>query len=45
LDVAEVAVGEADFAEEHGATVSELWDEVSELMAGIGLRDRGRSGE
>jgi hypothetical protein len=41
LDIAEGFVGEADLSEEHGSSVPKLGNEVSELMAGVGLRDGG----
>ena len=41
LDIAEGSVGEADLSEEHGSSVPKLGNEVSELMAGVGLRDGG----
>ena len=39
VDVAEGAVWTTDFPKEHGPSVTELGDEVSELVSCIGLGD------
>jgi hypothetical protein len=41
LDVAALSVSVDDFAEQEGAPVTELGDEVAELVAGVGLGDDG----
>ena len=44
LYVAAVAVGIDDLTEQEGAAVAELRREAAELMAGVGLGDRGCAG-
>jgi hypothetical protein len=45
LDIAERSVGKTDFPEEHGASITELGHEVSELVACVSLRDRSGARE